>query len=334
MAPRPTSQGRVRLKDLADRAGVSIATVSYVLNGSRSVGREVETRVREAAAELGYRPNRAAQTLATGRNRIIGLVVPDISNPYFPELAQAVERAATEEGYVLILVDTRGSREREDEAFAVLAEHTVQGALWSAGMSGLPDHMDLPVVVIGSQRSGLDSVSNDGLHGGRLLGEYAARMGHRRVGLLVGPGLTAFQQRRDGFVEAAGPDVEIIWEIECNVSTLHLPDTALEALRSNRVTLVAAATDVTALAAMRYLEDNGIRVPEDVSVLGYDDIPWAAIMDPPLTTVHQSIGEIGRQAVDCLLRRINEPDAPVQDVVTATHLVERSSVLRLDSPSS
>src|SRR5216683_2017032 len=243
------------VRDIATAVGVSVATVSNVLNGKPNVGHIIRKKVLHAAKQLGYRPNRAAQAMRTGRTRAIGLVLPDLTNPFFPELAQAVENTARGLGLVVCLVDSQGRADGEADGFALLMQHAVDGIIWCPLGARLPaklKNLDRPVVLIDRPRPGYAVVHSNYVMGGQLLAKYALRMGHRRVGLLSGPqNLESARQRRDGFVKAYPRTIDIAWEVSVGFDGLLTPD-AIDVLKDRRnATLIVAGNDLIAISAIR-----------------------------------------------------------------------------------
>lgn len=322
------SNGRTpTIKDVAKAAGVSQATVSYVLNNLNKVSPGVDAHVRRVARELGYSRNRAARALKTGRNNVIGCIMPSLLSPVFPEIAQAVQQRAEEHGFATFVIDSgMQTPAREAEAIRVLAEHGADGAIAVLG-SPRPasDRPTLPLVVIDQPMEGMDGVYADHRGGGRLLAEYAIGLGHRRVGLLSGlQSLYSSRERREGFVEAARGRIDIVWDIEVPL-TPSLPEAAIAALHRRDVTLIVCVNDLIAMVALSVLRQARIRVPEDVSVMGFDDMQWSSWPLLNLTTVRQPLGQLGRDAVDLLVRRLNAPDAEIANIVLPVSLVERGS---------
>ncbi len=313
------------LKDVARQAGVSIATVSHVLNNSKAVSPGVRRRVLAAVKAVDYRRNRVARSLRTGQSYTLGLIVPDLTNPFFPELAQAVENRARALGYALLLIDASSNPQTELAGLQLLAEHGVDGVIWIPISDQLPDDLPFPVVVVDRPLANVDGVYADHHQGGVLLAQYAHKLGHRRVGLLLGPqSLASARLRREGFWQAANGKLEIVWEQEVPFS-LHLPTPALELFSSQAVSLIVSASDVVAIAALRALDEAGISVPEEVSLLGFDDIPWASLVRPALSTVRQPLATMGERAVAKLLERIQNPEQVISQEVFEVELVERHS---------
>ena len=325
------------VKDIAAAVGVSVATVSNALNGRPNVGRATRQRVLRIAQQLDYRPNRAAQAMRTGRTRAIGLVLPDLTNPFFPELAQAVESTARSRGLLVCLVDSQSRPEGEADGFSLLMQHAVDGIIWCPLGPRLPaqlKNLARPVVLIDRPRPGYAVVHSNYLMGGRLLAEYAARMGHRRVGLLSGPQhIESARQRRDGFVKALPSGSEIAWEVCVGFDGV-LTEEACAALRRRRkATLIVAGNDLIAIGAIRRLAEQGVRVPDEVSVTGFDNIRWTDLVTPRLTTIAQPVGAIGARAVELMQERMSGGKIDSKRTVFDVELIERDSVRKLNGAS-
>jgi LacI family transcriptional regulator len=321
------------LRDIAKAVGVSVATVSNVLNGRPNVGRDIRAKVLKVAKERGYSPNLAAQAMRTGRTRAIGLVLPDLTNPFFAALAQAVENSARTAGLLVCLVDSQGRAEGESEGFALLLRHAVDGVIWCPVGQKVPLPARIsapPIVLIDRPRPKYDVVHADYRMGGRLLAEYARRMGHTRIGLLSGPeDIDSARQRRDGFVRAFPRAFKIAWEARVNFDGV-LTGAATAALTRRRsATLVVAGNDLIAINAIRCLTEHGIRVPDEVSITGFDDIRWTDVVTPRLTTIAQPVGAIGAKAVELIRDRMTGGALPHRRSVFGVALVERDSVRRL-----
>jgi LacI family transcriptional regulator len=335
MSPRVVSgtQPLTTLKDIATATGVSVGTVSNALNGRPNVGPKLRERVLRAAKQLGYQPNRAAQTLRTGHTSAIGLVLPDLTDPFYPELAQAVESTARTAGLVVCLIDSQGRVEGESDGFALLMRHAVDGVIWCPLGSHAPATLKIlfrPVVLIIRPRPGYDIVRSDNEMGGRLLAKYALEMGHTRVGLLSGPqNLESGRQRRDGFVKACPNSIKIAWEVSVNCDGV-LTKEAIAALTHRRsATLIVAVNDLVAINAMRCLADHGIHVPDDVSITGFDNIRWSDVVTPRLTTIAQPVAAIGAKAVELMKDRLSGKPIASRRVIFDVELIERDSVRRL-----
>ena len=323
------------VKDIAAAVGVSVATVSNVLNGRPNVGRATRQQVLRVAKQLAYRPNRAAQAMRTGRTRAIGLVLPDLTNPFFPELAQAVENTARSRGLLVCLVDSQSRPEGEADGFALLMQHAVDGIIWCPLGPRLPAqlrNLARPVVLIDRPRPGYAVVHSNYRMGGRLLAQYALRMGHTRVGLLSGPQhIESARQRRDGFVTAFPRSIDIAWEVCVGFDGV-LTAAARAALRQRRkATLIVAGNDLIAISAIRRLAEQGVSVPEEVSVTGFDNIRWTDLVTPRLTTIAQPVSAIGAKAVELMQERLSGEKIDSRRTIFDVELIERDSVRQLNS---
>lgn len=321
-------QKRVTTKDIAQKAGVSKATVSYALNGTGSVSSETVKRIQDIAQSLGYQENRLAKATRTGITRTIALVLPDLCNPFFPEMAQAVVETASQQGYSVFLVDARNSFEEEALGLRRLIEYAVDGVIWCP----LDDrHMskhqfNCPVVVTDRFVEGYDCVYADSLKGGQLQAKLINDKGHQKIGLLSGPERsTSSRHRRDGFYETLAKNTQVDWEYSLEYSIDIPPDIAQKIISSN-VTCVAAANDTLAIGLLRLYHSANIRVPQDVSIIGFDDISWSNLVYPPLSTIKLPIREMGKKSFEVLLQRIHNPSKANKEVILDVSLLERESV--------
>lgn len=311
---RAASRERSTIRDVAARAGVSTATVSRALRGGTGVEPATRAKVEEAARELRYRPSGVARSLKLRSTQTIGLIVTDIENPFFPQLVRAVEDGARELGYAVILADGRRDPEREIQSLEVLVGRQVDGliiassAITERHASWFEDARCPVVVVNGRPPSGsVPTVLSDHRSGGRLVGEHLRELGHRQL-VYVGTDdafNNASEDRLAGLRDAlAGSDARVESVLgDGSVEAGELA--ALQALaRWPATTAFACYNDLTAVGTLRGLRSRGLRVPEDVSVVGFDDVPFARFVEPPLTTVHQPTDEIGRWAAATLISMI------------------------------
>lgn len=315
---------------------MSVATVSNVLNDKPNVGPAVRARVLRAVKQLGYRPHRAAQAMRHGRTRAIGLVLPDLTNPFFPQLAQAVESTARNLGLLVCLIDSQGGAEGESDGWTLLSQHGVDGVIWCPVGPHVPApvrDMGRPVVLIDRPRPGFAAVHSNYVMGGELLAEYALRQGHTRVGLLSGPSnLESARQRRNGFVRAFPRRMDVAWEVRVQFDGVLTREARDALLRRRRATLIVAGNDLIAINAIHFLAEHDVKVPDDVSVTGFDDIGWAKVVTPRLTTITQPLAAIGTRAVELLQERMSGSKIPSRATAFDVTLVERDSVKRIRSP--
>ncbi len=316
------------LKDIANKVGVSVATVSYALTGRGSVSSDVKAQIKAVAKELGYKPNRSAQAMRTGKTKCLGLVIPDLTNPFYPALAQNIESAARAAGFSVIMVDCQNSLEIEEEGLNILEQQGVDGIIWCPSDSLMLERLaelNCPSVLVDRPHPNFDAVHCDYIQGGALVAEHAIELGHKKVGLLNGPlELESARQRREGFLAAAKGHLEVAWQHE-GPFTSTLSDEAKHALCAGDVTLVVAANDLIAVGAIEALQAAGKRVPDDVSIIGFDNIPWSALITPKLTTVNHDVEAIAREAMKVLVGKINTPSKPINTVVLGVNLIERDS---------
>lgn len=318
------------LSDVARLAGVSVATASLILRGVKRFSPEIERRVRRAAKELDYRPNRAARALRTGESQTIGVLAPNITNPFFPGLMKGLEAVARSHGYALLLMDTNESRDEERDAVLTLEAYGVDGIIWVPVAEEVDQRPTAPVVVVDRAMEGFDSVRADHEMGGRLIARHALELGHRDVGYVAGPEeLSSARARREGLMAAlSAAGLRVRWETFEPFGTTLGPATTSR-LAQREVTVVLCGNDLQAIAVTRALRDLGLRVPNDVSVGGFDDIVFAQLHEPPLTTVRQPVAAIAEEALRLLLTRIQSPDLEARSVSLAVELCERASVTRV-----
>jgi LacI family transcriptional regulator len=342
--PRRGNEGEREptIQDVAARSGVSISTVSRVVNSTVPVEPATAERVREAIAALGYRPNLLARSFRRRVTHTIGLLVPDISNPFFAELARAIEDAGFAEGYSVVLCNSDLSPVKQETYVHVLLAKRVDGLILAS--TGLIPHGDghdavqrilaagVPCVVVDRDlgETPIDQVLVDNNQGGRLAGEHLIGLGHRQIACIVGPSdLTPSAGRIAGFCSALA-DAGLNLEADALVRGNGRPDGGAEAAREllareGTFTAVFAFNDQMASGAMAAFQRAGRQAPDDVSIVGFDDVPQAAATFPALTTVAQPIAAMGALGVRLLLDRIAHRAAPNQREVLSTRLVIRES---------
>lgn len=320
---------RTTIRDVAERAGVSTATVSYVLNDSGAVSADTATRVRDCVAELGYRADGLAVAHRTGRSQTIGLAVPDLTNPFFPEFSQGVYDAASKAGFAVILVDFRGSPDDERLSLEQLTDRRPEGLIWCPVGESSTDQVVpawLPTVVFDREIEGFDSIAADIYQGGFLQGSEVVAHGHERIGIISGPDWSETAQlRRDGVLTALGQDCEVVWEFALDYSAF-IPDYVADQIRSADVTCAVTANDIQAIGLLQIFRTMGRAVPDDVSVIGFDDIALARLVSPTLTTVHLPIRRLGSRAFEMLRTRIENPALPTRREQLEVQMARRESL--------
>ncbi len=304
------------IDDVARLAGVSPTTVSHAISGRRPVSTEVRDRVLEAMEELSYTPRRSARSLATGRTNVLALVVPDISNQYFAELARGVEARALERDYNILLCNSGMDHVRELRYLTMLKSATVDGVIYAAGHPPSDEQLGralagLPLVFVDEAipETHRTVVMSDNRQGGRLAGEHLTGLGHRACLMInVGDGAISADEREAGFVatvKAAGGSVEVDHCANYTyASGCEAIQPYIERVRSGEFTAIFAYNDLVGLGILSCLHRAGLNVPEDVSVVGFDDIPASAFGFPSLTTVRQNVERMGALAAEMLIDSI------------------------------
>lgn len=330
----------VGIKQVAARAGVSIGTVSNVLNRPDLVAPATRQRVLDVISELGFVRNESARALRVGRSSTVGLVVLDVANPFFTDVAAGVEAVADEHGVTIALCNSGEDRERERRHLAHLEEQRVQGVLVTP-VDTRNAHLDrlvergIPVVLLdrGSGRRHRCSVAVDDVLGGRLVGDHLAEQRHRRVAFVGGPmSIKQVSDRVRGLTDALGGALGLDPVTVLETEALSIAEGAragdrLAALpASRRPTAVACANDLLALGVLQSLTTAGVRVPQDVAIVGYDDIIYAQAAAVPLSSVRQPRELLGRTAAELLFEEIAGVEGHRhRQVVFAPELVVRAS---------
>ncbi|GAA05890.1 substrate-binding domain-containing protein [Photobacterium leiognathi] len=333
------------MKDVAKLAGVSTSTVSHVINKTRFVSEEISERVNKAAKELNYyAPSALARSFKVNRTKTIGMLVTTSTNPFFGEVVKGVERSCYQQGYSLILCNTEGDHQRMHESINTLLQKRVDGLiLMCATLEGehfdiFEHYADIPVVVMdwGPMQFTSDKIQDNSLRGGYMAAKYLIDAGHSEIGCITGP-LDRIQaeMRYNGYLQAmdeAGFSVEPSWVVEADFeceggynafSQLHANGTLPSAL--------VVANDMMAMGVINAANELGIQIPEQLSIIGYDDIHIAKFMSPSLTTIHQPKYRLGQAAVETLLTRLDEPETAPRIIELEPTLVERNSVKSLRS---
>jgi LacI family transcriptional regulator, galactose operon repressor len=336
----PAPRRRNGIREVAAAAGVSVGTVSNVLNSPDLVSAGTREKVGRAMRELGFVRNGLAHQLRAGSGSAVGVVLPDMANQFWTEVGRGAEDVLTAHDLMMFLCSTDGDDGRQSRYLSLLEEHGVRGVLVAPAQADLARLGELsnrgtPVVLLDrpSPTRDMCSVSVDDAMGGRLAAEHLIAAGHRRMALLTGP--SSIRQCRDrgaGFrhaMVAAGldPHTHLREEVTSGgeVTFAEVDDRLEKVLREpDRPTAIACVSDVVALAALRGLRARGIRVPADIALIGYDDLPYTSELDPPLTTIRQPRRELGAAAVELLLA---EADAGHEhrQIVFTPELVVRGS---------
>ncbi|WP_337220902.1 substrate-binding domain-containing protein [Vibrio cholerae] len=327
------------MKDIARLAGVSTSTVSHVINKSRFVSDEIVERVNNAAQQLNYAPSALARSLKMNRTKTIGMLVTTSTNPFFGEVVKGVERSCYHQGYNLILCNTEGDNQRMKASINTLLQKRVDGLLLMCStlegerLDVFDRYPDIPVVVMdwGPILFASDKIQDNSLQGGYMAAKHLIECGHREIGCITGPLIRhQAQMRYEGYKRAlaeAGIAINPDWIVESDFEC-EGGYQAFEKLyeRGKLPSALFVCNDMMAMGVIQAANQRSLRIPDDLSLIGYDDVHIAKFMTPALTTIHQPKYRLGKAAVDTLLYRLENPDTTAQVVQLEPTLVVRSSV--------
>lgn len=330
------------IRDIAKRAGVSTSTVSHVINKTRHVREETRARVLEAMSELNYSPNRLAQSLRSRQTFTVGVLLPNSANPYFAEVLYGIEHTCFEHGYNVIIGNAGDDPKREVTYLKTLLSRQVDGILLiSTGayddvQQQLKNYENTAVVLVDrpSQQKDYDEILTDNRQGGLLATHHLIELGHRRIGCIGGPvSLANSAERLAGYYAALDEagitrDDALIRDGEFDYNSGYAAASHLLSL-SNPPTAIFACNDLMAIGALCAAHEKGLRVPDDLSVIGYDDVTPASYSVPRLTTIAQPARDLGKLAVDRLVHRLQHMDESPQRDTLPVALVERDSCKEL-----
>lgn len=326
------------MKDVAKRAGVSMMTVSRVVNKNSSISEKIRENVLNAIKELNYKPNKLARSLVTKKSEFITVVVPDISNPFFSEMVKGVEEIARIKGYNILLGSTDGRKEIENEYINSAVNRMSDGIILIAPriedkiIYELNDCLPLVVVDRPLDRSDVLQIGIDDFKGAMLAMEYLIGLNHKKIGFLSGTtDILAGLQREQGYIDALKKqktpiDFKLIlngdWSFKSGRN-------AFKNFYNNnpRPTAIFAANDLMAFGLIQGAKEMNVKIPEDLSVVGFDDIEMSALINPSLTTVKQPISEMGRKAVELLLNKLRK--GPYINIRLECKLIVRESTRKI-----
>jgi len=342
MKKSSSKSGQPLLSDVAAAAGVTLATASRALSGAYGVHPETRKRVVELAAQLNYKPNRFARGLVTGRSNVAGLIVSDICNPYFAEVARGVEDAAFASGLDILLCNSDQDSTKQMRYVNSLMEKRVEGIIMSSVANLTREEQSyiaesgLPVVLIDcfvKRNSFFSTVSADNELGGELAAECLLAHGHRHIVHFSGPGKHGnLFMRASGFLRAVrqfgrGAEASVVHGAHTLAGGYEMAKKLFHKL--GRITAISTANDAVAFGVIKAAIEMGVRIPKDVSLIGFDDVEVAALVHPPLTTIRQSKHEMGVAAIEILLRHSASKDHTPEHRLLGVTLVERFSVSTL-----
>ena len=328
----------VTIVDVARHAGVSITTVSHALSGNRRVAEATRERIHHSIRELGYRPNAFARSLRTERSHMVSLIIPDITNPYYPTLARGLQDSLHAGGYQSFICNTDGRRDEERSFLNDALQRRVDGIAFAAfattaRMLAAVLRANIPLVSIGTmiRHAKVDQVSTDDVEGSQDATEYLIRKGYASIGMIAGPaGSSPGDRRLEGYraaLRAAGirfdPRRLAVGDFTRAGGTIAMTQLLS---RAEQPRAVFCANDLMAIGAIDAIRNTGLRVPRDVAVMGYDDIEAAALVTPDLTTVLNPAYEMGQACGRLLLERMTEDEPrPRTEIVVPHRLIPRTS---------
>lgn len=325
----------VKIKDVANAAGVSTATVSRVLTNKPHVREEVRKRVQQVIKELNYRPNRVAQSLRANTSRVIALIVADIENSFFPKVSRAVDDAAQEHGYNVMVCNTNEDPKKEQRCLDMLLVEKVAGIILSPTRKGVKkfsknSSFDIPMVMIDRHVSQLavDNVLIDNIASAHTIVTHLLEHGYRNIAGIFGSESTTGLDRREGFLQAhrdfnITPDLDLIQFSDPKEDGGF--NTAMHLLQRNRPDAIFTSNSLLAAGVLLAIRACKLTIPDDVALVSFDDTTWANLIDPGLTVIEQPTYEIGRTATELLIKKINNPSRANREVVLKTRMIVRES---------
>ncbi|WP_180698921.1 LacI family DNA-binding transcriptional regulator [Pseudomonas crudilactis] len=328
------------IKDVAALAGISYTTVSHVVNNTRPVSQEVRLKVEAAIKSLDYVPSAVARSLKAKTTATIGLLVPNSLNPYFAELARGIEDYCERNGYCVILCNSDDNPDKQRSYLRVLLEKRIDGLIVASagGDSGLAQGLagvKTPMVIVDRSLDGVDAdlVRIDHEYGAYLATRHLLELGHRDIATIGGPASTSVAQMRlAGYCRAlkeAGVEVRQKRMLESDFTSTGGYNAAATLLESNPPSAIFAGNDMIGIGVLRAAAERNVRVPSELSVIGFDDIQMSRYVYPALTTVGQSILQLGEMAAEVLLRRIATPTLGTDQRIVTPSIVLRESTAPL-----
>ncbi|WP_443660171.1 LacI family DNA-binding transcriptional regulator [Clostridium algidicarnis] len=327
---------KVTIKDVAKASGVSTTTVSRIINNIEgSANEETKKRVLKTVKELNYKPNELARSLVTKKTKTMALMLPDITNPFFPSIAKSVEKSLNKLGYSLILCNSYDNKENEDNYIRILQEKYVDGIILSSSHikedNKLLRDSNIPIVFI-DRKADYDveyGVFVKNFEGAYSATKYLIGIGHKNIGCIIGPKeINTTKERLDGYIKALDNfhirvNQEIIKCSEYSIEGGYIA--SKELLKNKDITAIFAQDDLIACGVYKAAKEMGLKIPNDLSVVGFDDISIVEVLDPPLTTIKQHTEDIGSIAVEMIMNLIDNKEVKEKIVTIDTDLIKRGS---------
>ncbi|WZL72998.1 LacI family DNA-binding transcriptional regulator [Clostridiaceae bacterium 35-E11] len=323
------------IREIAKRAGVGIATVSRYINNTGYVSEEVKAKIQKEIDESGYVPNALARAIFTKNSKTIGLMIPNITNPFFNQIATVIEEYSNKFGYTIFLCNTEDRIEKEREYLEVLKSHRVAGIIASRAQCR-DEYLNTEIPVVSFENHidpSILTVSSDNYKGGKIAFHHLYESGCKNILHIKGPDIfEATELRCQGFLDAAkehNMEVDIVeFETDFKVKMLEANLNYIKNIESYDGIFVF--NDIAAAIVMRYLKDKRIEIPQQVQIIGFDNSFIGELLHPSLTTINQPIKEIGTLAVKSLIGLINGEDVPIKNYLIDTNLVERETTLTVE----
>ncbi|MED1489658.1 LacI family DNA-binding transcriptional regulator [Bacillus smithii] len=323
----------VTIRDVAREAGVSVATVSRVLNKSGYVQEDTKKLVLEIIQKLNYKPNEVARSLYKRESKLIGLLLPDITNPFFPELARGVEDAVQNEGYRLIVGNSDEDMEKEFRYIETFLQNHVMGIIASTIHSDRFLNLKIPVVLLDRTTDQFPSVYSNHQQGGRLAARTLLERGSREITVLRGPQhIRPAQERFQAALDVLSQSSACFYVMDTSFTFNGAKASAKEVFQKYPKTDgILACNDVVATAVLHEALRIGKRIPEDLQIIGYDDVPISELVFPPLTTIHQPAYNMGEEAAKLLLAILRKEKCMDTQIKLPVKLIERETTRKVES---
>ena len=327
----------ITLKMVAEKAGVSVNTASRAINNKSDINEKTKKRVLKVAQELGYVQNATAVALRTKKTRTLGVVIADNRNPFYAEVLNGIEEAAREKNYHIILANTQRDYRKEEEAINLLLAKRVDGLLITPVQDRDDDikkliKANIPFVVVGRDFENIEveAVYNDEVKGGFLATEYLIKKGHKRIALIDGfLYKSPAKGRLEGYKKALNKYRIPLDDLLISVGDINMEDgyeRTKQMLEKNiDFTAIFAYNDMMAFGSMQAIKEKGLRIPEDIGLVGYDDIPFSSLISPSLTTIRLKKQDLGIESVELLLSRINGNRKKTKKIMLDVELVKRET---------
>lgn len=326
----------VRLKDVASKAGVSVATVSHVVNNTKPVSEKTKARIEAAIKELSYTPNFLAKSLKENRSKVIGLIIPDISNYYFTEIASIIEQRLNDAGYNMILCNSNENLELEIQHIQQLKAYMVSGMIIAPTTMDfdyrkLVASQDYPIVFIDRKLSTLqgDSIIADGACAVEEAVSYLIKKGHKRIGFIgANRGLSTTANRFLGYQNALKKNGIPLDSSLCVFGEPKInPAMSLcsQLFSQTNISALLVSSSLMSIGAVQFFTKNNIKIPEQIALIGYDDYIWSTITAPPLSTIKQPTSEIGYKAAETMLNRLENGNIPITEILLNSEFIIRES---------